>query len=178
MDVLQPSQELEEEVLVVLVRQRLSRGDDALQVTLEELRDDVQRVEVLRVGGTRHDVHDFDDVFVLAEVREQLDLPQNALGWVQLAGWKVELSGVPRQGAWRHAPSTRSANTRLMRLMATFPPVSCTCGRGVVVCGHQRLEMAPDTMQPAHEAPQARARRHAPGRLQRQPSHKLLALCR
>ena len=66
---------------------RLTHTDTltAVEVALEELRDDIERVEVLRVRRPRHDVEDFDDVVVLAKVpgrgrRMQLSARSGGMG--------------------------------------------------------------------------------------------------
>ena len=77
---LEPAQHLVREVLHVLLAERLRGRDDALHVALEQRHDDVQRVEVLAVRRRRHHVQHLDDVVVLAQVTEQHDLAQDALG--------------------------------------------------------------------------------------------------
>ena len=77
-DVLEPPHDLPDKVLRVLVSELLGGVKDALQVALEEGRDDVERVEVLALGGRRHDVGDEDDVVVVRKVVEELQLAQDA----------------------------------------------------------------------------------------------------
>ena len=79
-DELQAAQDLVHEVLRVLVGQPLRRCDDALQVALEELGDDVERVEVFSIRRAGHQVENFNDVVVAAEVAQKLDLTQDAFG--------------------------------------------------------------------------------------------------
>jgi hypothetical protein len=66
---------LVDEVLEVLVRKRLRGADDLVQVGVHELVHQVHVVEAL--PGGLHDVAHADDV-VMAQVAQQLDLPQRA----------------------------------------------------------------------------------------------------
>mmetsp|Transcript_6853 Transcript_6853/g.12421 ORF Transcript_6853/g.12421 Transcript_6853/m.12421 type:complete len:232 (-) Transcript_6853:220-915(-) len=76
-DELQTAQNLVDEVLAVVVRQRLSGADDLVQIGVHQLIHHVHVLEALARGG-RQDVVYVDDVFV-AEVHQQFDLPQRAL---------------------------------------------------------------------------------------------------
>mmetsp|Transcript_105847 Transcript_105847/g.294711 ORF Transcript_105847/g.294711 Transcript_105847/m.294711 type:complete len:430 (+) Transcript_105847:189-1478(+) len=78
--VLEAAQDLVEEVLRVAVGETLAAADDAVQVALVELRDDVEVLEVLRLGRPRLQVHNLHDVVMRAQVPQQLDLAQDALG--------------------------------------------------------------------------------------------------
>ena len=84
-DVLQAPQDLVEEVLVVLVRQGLPRGDDAIEVGLHQIGDDVHVLEVDRVRGHRHQILHLHDVLVAAEVAQELDFPQDSFRVHQVA---------------------------------------------------------------------------------------------
>ncbi|KAM0859882.1 hypothetical protein ACQ4PT_046899 [Festuca glaucescens] len=76
-DVLEPAQQLVQEVLTVLLGEFLVRADDVVEVRVHELQRDVHVVEGLRDRRRDH-VPEGDDVFVV-EVPEQLDLPERAL---------------------------------------------------------------------------------------------------
>mmetsp|Transcript_30582 Transcript_30582/g.105689 ORF Transcript_30582/g.105689 Transcript_30582/m.105689 type:complete len:246 (+) Transcript_30582:597-1334(+) len=84
-DELQTAEDLVEEVLVVLVRQRLPARDDSVQVALHEVGHDVDVGEVDGVRGDGDDVLDLNNVLVQAKVPEQLDLAQDALGVDEVA---------------------------------------------------------------------------------------------
>jgi hypothetical protein len=75
-DVLQASQELVEEELVVLLREVVVRLDHLVQVCLHELKHHVDVTEVARVGRQHH-VLDLHHVRVL-QLAQQLDLAQDA----------------------------------------------------------------------------------------------------
>ena len=77
-DVLESTQDLVQEVLDVVDRQRLRGVDDAVQVSLHEVLDDVYVVELLRPSGRRDDVQDADHVLVV-EPLHQANLAQDPL---------------------------------------------------------------------------------------------------
>mmetsp|Transcript_7065 Transcript_7065/g.28699 ORF Transcript_7065/g.28699 Transcript_7065/m.28699 type:complete len:582 (-) Transcript_7065:145-1890(-) len=74
-NVLEPSQQLVEEELVVLVRQVVVRLDDLVEVRLHELEDDEDVLELPRVGR-EHDVLHLHDVGMLQHA-EELHLSQD-----------------------------------------------------------------------------------------------------
>ena len=76
---LEPAEDLVQEVLRVLLAERLRGAHDPVQVALHELRDDVHVLEVFGQRRHRADVDQADDVFMPAEVAQQLDFPQDAL---------------------------------------------------------------------------------------------------
>ena len=75
-DVLEAAEELVEEVLDVLVGERLRRADHLVQVGVHQVR---HHVQVGAVGRAAHQVADADDILVV-EVEEELDLAERALG--------------------------------------------------------------------------------------------------
>jgi hypothetical protein len=76
--VLEGLEDLVDEVLDVVYAERLLRVDDPVQVSLHEVAHNVDIVEGCEAGRAQ-DVHDVDDV-VVAELAQQLDLSQDALG--------------------------------------------------------------------------------------------------
>ena len=105
-DVLEAAEDLVHEVLEMLLRQRLARADDAVQVALHEVGDDVRVREILGVGRHGADVQDLDHVLVRVEVAQQLDLAQNALGIDQVrehVGYLLDGHLLPRHGVERGA---------------------------------------------------------------------------
>mmetsp|Transcript_10913 Transcript_10913/g.27526 ORF Transcript_10913/g.27526 Transcript_10913/m.27526 type:complete len:305 (+) Transcript_10913:506-1420(+) len=77
-DVLEAPEQLVDEVLAVLVAERLRGANDLVQVRVHELIKDVHVFEDLPVGRWQ-DIPNLDDVFVL-EVPQELNLAEHALG--------------------------------------------------------------------------------------------------
>mmetsp|Transcript_28317 Transcript_28317/g.83162 ORF Transcript_28317/g.83162 Transcript_28317/m.83162 type:complete len:375 (-) Transcript_28317:10-1134(-) len=76
-DVFEAAKDLVEEVLAVVVGERLRRRDDLVQVCVHELRDNVHILKHVQ-RARPEDVLDLDHVLV-SEVAQDLDLPQGAL---------------------------------------------------------------------------------------------------
>ena len=74
-DVLEAAQELVQEVLDVLVGERLRRADNLVQVCVHQRGDHVQ---VGAPVGAAHEVADADDV-LMVKVEEELDLAERTL---------------------------------------------------------------------------------------------------
>ena len=73
------------EVLKVLVSQRLPRSDDPVHIGLHEICHDIHIFEVGGVRRNRHDVGNRDDILVSVEMPQQLDLPHDALRVYEVA---------------------------------------------------------------------------------------------
>lgn len=82
-DVLQSPQDLVDEVFVVSNSELLSRGDDLVQISVHEIRHNVQGVEMLLIWRRRQNVFQAEDVLVM-KVPQQLDFAQRALRILQV----------------------------------------------------------------------------------------------
>ena len=78
-DELQTLQHLVEEVLVVGVTEFLSHADQAVEIALVPVEDEVQVVEVGGSGWRGHDVTELDDVVVVGQMTQQLDFAKDTL---------------------------------------------------------------------------------------------------
>lgn len=73
------------EVLKVLVSQRLPRCDDPVHIRFHEICHDVHVFEVGGVRRNRHDVRNRYDILVSVEMPQQLDFPHDALRVYEVA---------------------------------------------------------------------------------------------
>lgn len=77
---LETLEHLIQEVLVVRITQFLTHADEAVEIALVAIEDEIQVVEICRAWGRCHDVTELNDVVVVGQVAKQFDLTQDTLG--------------------------------------------------------------------------------------------------
>lgn len=78
-DVLEPAQDLVDEVHSMLVCEGLLGLHDPVHVCLKQGAHDVQSVKVLSLRGAGHDIQQVNQVVMVAKVAQELHFSQNAL---------------------------------------------------------------------------------------------------